>query len=215
MSYSMSSPDPATLREWDNNYVWHPFAPMQAFREEGVPIIEKGEGFYLYDVEGNRYIDGISSLWCNIHGHQVPEIDRAIEEQLKKIGHTTLLGLSSPPSIELAKALVDRAPGKLSKVFYSDSGSTAVEVAIKLAFQYHQQKAAGPEKRTRFLCMSNAYHGDTVGSVSVGGISLFHGIYGNLLFETIQVPTPVALRVPADHTRGRVICSIVLTKWNV
>ncbi|MAT16202.1 MAG: adenosylmethionine--8-amino-7-oxononanoate transaminase [Planctomyces sp.] len=174
---------------------------MQAFRDENVPIIERGEGFELIDIEGNRYIDGISSLWCNMHGHQVQEVDDAIREQLGKIAHTTMLGLSSPPAIQLAKALVDRAPAGLTKVFYSDSGSTAVEVAIKLAFQYHQQKTRGPEKRTTFLCMSNAYHGDTVGSVSVGGISLFHGIYGHLLFKTIQVPTPVALRTPDGYTR--------------
>lgn len=193
-------PDSATLRQWDNEHVWHPFAPMKAFWEENVPIISEGQGFDLIDVEGNRYLDGISALWCNVHGHRVPEIDAAVKNQLEQVAHSTMLGMSNVPATQLAKALVDRTPEGLNKVFYSDSGSTSVEVAIKLAFQYHQQKAGGPEDRKLFLCMSDAYHGDTVGSVSVGGISLFHGVYGSLLFETIQVPPPLPFNPPAPHT---------------
>jgi adenosylmethionine-8-amino-7-oxononanoate aminotransferase len=173
---------------------------MQAYREEHAPIIVAGEGFDLIDSEGNRYLDGISSLWCNIHGHRVPEIDNAIREQLDKIAHTTLLGMSSPPSIELAHRLVERAPAGLNKVFYSDSGSTSVEAALKIAHQYHAQKRSGPEFRHLFVSLDHAYHGDTVGSVSVGGIDLFHKVYGDLLFETIRVPSPVAYRVPEGDT---------------
>ena len=194
----MTSPD--QLRQWDNEHVWHPFAPMQAFREEGAPIIAHGEGFYLFDTDGNRYLDGISSLWCNVHGHHVPEIDHAVREQLDHVAHSTLLGLSNPPSIELAKQLVDRLPSGLTKVFYSDSGATSVEVALKIAYQFHRQKSDTPEERSLFLCMSNAYHGDTIGTVSVGGIGLFHSVYSNLLFETQQVPSPVTFRTPAGFT---------------
>lgn len=190
-----------TLRDWDNQHVWHPFAPMQAFREEHAPIIVAGDGFDLIDSDGNRYLDGISSLWCNIHGHRVPEIDDAVREQLEKIAHTTLLGMSSPPSIELARMLVEKTPAGLNKVFYSDSGSTSVEAALKIAHQYHAQKRNHSEHRNRFVCLHHAYHGDTVGSVSVGGIDLFHKVYGDLLFETLRVPSPVAYRVPEGFTR--------------
>ncbi|VAX42253.1 Adenosylmethionine-8-amino-7-oxononanoate aminotransferase [hydrothermal vent metagenome] len=194
----MTAPPPL-LRQWDNDHLWHPFTPMQAHRDESVPIIQSGEGFFLIDTEGNRYLDGISSLWCNVHGHAVPEIDAAIRYQLDKISHTTLLGLASAPSIELARALVERTPEGLNKVFYSDSGATAVEIALKIAFQYHQQKASPEKERTLFVCLENAYHGDTVGTVSVGQIDLFHRIFGSLLFQTMRVPSPVILRVPEGH----------------
>lgn len=189
------------LRTFDRAHIWHPFTPMQAWREETFPVIRSAEGFELIDTEGNRYLDGISSLWCNVHGHCVPEIDRAIKEQLGQVAHSTLLGLASEPSIRLAKALVDRAPAGLTKVFYSDSGATAVEVALKIAFQYHRQKAGGPEGRDLFIRLGDAYHGDTLGAVSVGGIDLFHATYGGLLFKTLAVPSPVALRVPSGHDR--------------
>jgi len=201
-----TAPSAQQLRDWDDQHVWHPFAPMQAYREEAAPIIESGEGFELIDVEGRRYLDGISSLWCNVHGHRVPEIDDAVRQQLDRVSHTTLLGLSSPPSIELAARLVEVVPEGLNHVFYSDSGSTAVEVALKMAFQYHKQTnhkqttrpAKGP--RNLFATVGGAYHGDTIGSVSVGSIELFHRLYGELLFQTISVPSPVALRRPAGET---------------
>ncbi len=187
------------LRQIDNQHVWHPFTPMSAHREENVPIIESGEGFFLNDVEGKQYLDGISSLWCNIHGHRVPEIDAAIQDQLTKVGHSTTLGLANVPSIKLAEQLVARTPEGLNKVFYSDSGATAVEIALKLAYQYQAQRAGSTGPRKLFACMSNAYHGDTVGTVSVGGIQLFHSIYSNLLFETVQVPSPVTYRTPDGY----------------
>ena len=188
------------LREWDNEHVWHPFAPMQAYREENAPIIVEADGFDLIDTEGYRYLDGISSLWCNIHGHGVPEIDRAVREQLDRVAHTTLLGLSSPPSIELAQRLCELAPEGLNKVFYSDSGSTAVEAALKIAYQYHSQKQSGVEHRPLFVSLDQAYHGDTIGSVSVGGMNVFHRTYGDLLFETLRVPAPVTYRTPEEFT---------------
>ena len=201
----MTSPTSQQLRDWDNEYVWHPFTAMQAFRQEEAPIIERGEGFYLYDVQGRQYLDGISSLWCNVHGHGVPQIDDAIREQLDRIGHSTLLGLSSPPSIELAKKLVEITPPGLTKVFYSDSGSTAVEAALKIAYQYHQQKSPEPEERRLFGTVSGAYHGDTIGSVSVGSIELFHTVYGKLLFETVSVPSPAAFHRPENMTSDEYI----------
>jgi adenosylmethionine---8-amino-7-oxononanoate aminotransferase len=192
----------AHLREWDNQFLWHPFTPMLAYRDEVAPIIEAADGFFLIDVGGRRYLDGISSLWCNVHGHRVPEIDRAIRRQLDRVAHTTLLGLSSVPSIVLSHELVARAPRGLSKVFYSDSGATSVEVALKIAYQYHAQKEGAPvaRRRDRFLCLGNAYHGDTLGTVSVGGILLFHSVYRDLLFKTVTVPPPVAFRTPRGFT---------------
>jgi adenosylmethionine---8-amino-7-oxononanoate aminotransferase len=193
------SPSSTPLRTWDNAHVWHPFTPMEAFRDEGAPIIESGDGFEVIDVEGRRYLDGTSSLWCNVHGHRVPEIDRAIRDQLDRIGHSTLLGLSSVPSIELARRLVERVPRGLTKVFYSDSGATAVETALKIAIQYHRQKPVG-EERTLFAAIGGAYHGDTLGAVSVGRVERFHAMYGGLLFPTVVLPCPSGYRLPPGFT---------------
>lgn len=193
--------DTAQLREWDNQHVWHPFSPMTAYREEGAPIITEGRGFHLQDSDGRRYIDGISSLWCNVHGHAVPEINDAVRQQLDRVGHSTLLGLSNDVSIQLARQLVEITPDGLNKVFYSDSGATAVEVALKAVYQYHQQKAHPEPQRTTFLCVGNAYHGDTLGSVSVGSMDVFHRAYRHLLFPTVSVPSPVATRVEPGYTR--------------
>ncbi len=176
----------------DRKYLWHPFTQMRDWQTEEVPVIEKGEGSYLVDTEGNRYLDGVSSLWCNVHGHRVKELDHAIEKQIKKIAHTTFLGLTHPTAIELAEKLIRIAPQGLARVFYSDSGSEAVEIALKMAFQYWAQKGR-PEKK-KFVRLVNAYHGDTLGSVSVGGIDLFHQIYKPLLFDTFAAPSPYVYR---------------------
>ncbi|MFP6763426.1 MAG: adenosylmethionine--8-amino-7-oxononanoate transaminase [Planctomycetaceae bacterium] len=187
------------LRAWDNSHIWHPFAPMLEFRTEDTPIIRSAEGFELIDVQGRRYLDGHSSLWCNVHGHRVPEIDQAVRDQLDRVSHSTLLGLSSEISIELAKQLTDRTPDGLSQVFYSDSGATAVEAALKIAYQYHQQKHSGAGKRDLFVTVAGAYHGDTIGSVSLGAMEMFHATYRDLLFQTLTVPSPVTFHVPAEH----------------
>ena len=204
----------ARLREWDLECVWHPFTAMQTFREEHAPVIAAGDGFFLIDTDGKRYLDGVSSLWCNVHGHRVPEIDRAVREQLDRIGHSTLLGLSGPTSIELARELVARTPAGLNKVFYSDSGATAVEVALKIAYQYHLQKKDAPGRRDLFVGLSGAYHGDTIGSVSVGAIELFHGTYRGLLFETVQVPSPFTFRRPSgvDAEAYLAFCDVELQR---
>jgi len=184
--------DARLLEKWDKETVWHPFAQMKEWRKEPLVIIERGEGNALIDTHGRRYLDGVSSLWCNLHGHRVKKLDRALIDQAGKIAHSTFLGLSHAPAIKLSKKLIQIAPKGLSKVFYSDSGSAAVEVALKIAFQYWQLK--GRKKKKNFLKLKNAYHGDTIGSVSVGGIGLFHEIFGALLFKTFQVRAPYFYR---------------------
>jgi adenosylmethionine-8-amino-7-oxononanoate aminotransferase len=167
----------------DRTYLWHPFTQQQGWMEEEPLIVERAEGTDLIDAAGRRYIDGVSSLWCNVHGHRHPRIDTAVREQLERVAHSTMLGLSHRPAIELAQRLVEIAPPGLTRVFYSDSGSTAAEIALKMAFQYWRQRG---EERTRFVALRMAYHGDTIGSVSVGGIDLFHSLYRPLLFDTLK-----------------------------
>jgi adenosylmethionine-8-amino-7-oxononanoate aminotransferase len=167
----------------DRAHLWHPFTQQRGWMDELPVIVERGEGTDLIDVEGRRYIDGVSSLWCNVHGHAHPRIDAAVKDQLGRVAHSTMLGLSHRPAIELAQRLVEIAPPGLTRVFYSDSGSTATEIALKMAFQYWQQRG---ERRPRFAALKLAYHGDTVGSVSVGGIDLFHSMYRPLLFDTLK-----------------------------
>jgi adenosylmethionine---8-amino-7-oxononanoate aminotransferase len=172
------------LRAADRAVLWHPFTQMQGWQDEDAPIIERAQGTTLWDTDGNAYIDGVSSLWCNVHGHRHPHIDAAIREQLDRVAHTTMLGLSHRPGIELAQRLVDLAPDGLSRVFYSDSGATSVEVALKMAYQWWVH--AGEPQRSKFVCLKMSYHGDTLGSVAVGGIELFHSRFAPLLFECFQ-----------------------------
>ena len=173
----------AALAAADRRHLWHPFTQQQGWCEEELPVvIERAQGTNLYDTDGNAYIDGVSSLWCNVHGHRHPAIDAAIRAQLGRVAHSTLLGLSHPPAIQLAKLLLATAPPGLTRVFYSDSGSTAVEIALKMAFQWWAQR--GEPQRTWFISLQNAYHGDTLGAVSVGGVDLFHSLYRPLLFDS-------------------------------
>jgi adenosylmethionine-8-amino-7-oxononanoate aminotransferase len=180
----MKKASASQLDQWDKKYVWHPFTQMKEWNRGPIVVIERGEGNYLIDTRGRRYIDGVSSLWCNVHGHRVKKIDDAVKAQLGKIAHTTFLGLSNVPAIHLAKKLIAIVPKGLTRVFYSDSGSACVEAALKIAYQYWQNK--GFRKKQKFLKLAHAYHGDTVGSVSVGGIDLFHEVYGPLLFKTFK-----------------------------
>jgi adenosylmethionine-8-amino-7-oxononanoate aminotransferase len=174
----------AELQAADRRHLWHPFTQQRAWCEDEEPlIIEQAEGVNLYDTDGKAYIDGVASLWCNVHGHRHPSLDEAVAEQLGQMAHSTMLGLSHPAAIELAERLLQFAPAGLSRVFYSDSGSTAVEVALKMAFQWWVQRG---ERRTTFICLEDAYHGDTLGAVSVGGIELFHSRYGPLLFDAAR-----------------------------
>lgn len=188
------------LSRWDHRYLWHPFTQMQEWEAERPLIIERGKGPYLFDSEGRRYLDGVSSIWVNVHGHRQPALDRALTAQLKKIAHSTLLGLSNPPAIELARALVRIAPRGLTRVFYSDNGSTAVEVALKMAVQYWQQRQPAMPSKTKFVRLRLAYHGDTLGAVSVGNIELFHKRFAPLLFPTLEVDAPYCYRCPLHLT---------------
>ena len=169
----------------DRSYLWHPFTQQRGWSREEPLIVERAEGTDIVDVDGKRYIDGVSSLWCNVHGHAHPRIDAAVSEQLGKVAHSTMLGLSHRSAIKLAQRLVELAPPGLTRVFYSDSGSTATEIALKMAFQYWRQRG---QDRRRFVALEMAYHGDTIGAVSVGGISLFHSLYEPLLFDVARVP---------------------------
>ncbi len=184
-------------RELDAAHVWHPFTAMSAYVEEGAPIIVSAEGFHLFDTDGRRYLDGHSSLWCNIHGHRVVAIDEALRTQMQRVAHSTLLGLSNVPSIELAAELVQRAPTELTRVFYADCGAAGVEVALKMAYQFHRQKPR-PEPRELFVGLSGAYHGDTVGTVSLGGIDRFHALFSGLMFPTLRVPSPATPGLSLD-----------------
>jgi adenosylmethionine---8-amino-7-oxononanoate aminotransferase len=189
----MSTYRPHDLYQWDRTLVWHAFTQMADY----VPfVIERAEGCVLVDVEGREYIDGVSSLWCNIHGHRHAKIDAAIRGQLDKVAHVTNLGASNPTTIMLAKRLVDIAPPGLSHVFFSDDGATAVEVAVKMALQYWRQRRDPRPEKTAYLALGEAYHGDTLGAVSVSGVEQFRATFRPLLFETLRVPAPDSYRTP-------------------
>jgi adenosylmethionine-8-amino-7-oxononanoate aminotransferase len=177
--------DHAALAELDRQVLWHPFTQQRGWETDEPPVvIERAHGCTLVDTDGREYLDGVSSLWCNVHGHGHPLIDAAVRDQLDRVAHTTMLGLTHRPAIELAARLLDVAPQgdrRLSRVFFSDNGSTATEVAVKMAYQWCQH--AGETQRTGFVHLDMSYHGDTVGSVSVGGIELFHTLYRPLLFD--------------------------------
>lgn len=207
-SSAKSSPKEKRARELiraDLATIWHPFTQMQEWESEEPLIIERGDGSWLYDVRGQKYLDGVSSLWCTVHGHNHPEINRAMKRQIGRVSHSTMLGLSNVPAVELAERLVRIAPAGLKRVFYSDSGSTAAEIALKMAFQYSRLTRGINTRKTMFLTLTNAYHGDTIGSVSAGGISLFHEIFRPLLFKTVQAKGPYRFRNPwpgKDHDRA-------------
>ena len=167
----MNKPTREQLDRWDCEIVWHPFTQMAEYEPL---ILERGEGCTVIDVDGNRYVDGTSSLWCNVHGHRHPRLDAAAKEQLDHVAHVTALGCSNPSTIRLAKRLVDLAPEGLAHVFFSDDGATAIEVALKMAFQYWRQCETPQPEKTRYIALADAYHGDTVGSVSVSGVARFH-----------------------------------------
>jgi adenosylmethionine-8-amino-7-oxononanoate aminotransferase len=176
-----------SLETDDKQHLWHPFTQQQDWEAEPQLVVTEARGCYLIDEEGRRYLDGVSSLWANLHGHRHPMIDAAIKQQLEKVAHTTMLGLTHPAAIQLGKRLVDLAPGRLSRVFYSDTGAAAMEIALKIAFQYWQQTDPPQPQRKAFLSIQNAYHGDTVGAMGVGGIDVYRQVYTSLFFPTIAV----------------------------
>lgn len=200
----MSDFDTRTLQEYDRRYLWHPFTQMKEWTETDPIVIERGEGSWLIDTDGNRFLDGVATIWTNVHGHCRREINEAIKIQVDRLEHSTLLGLTNDKATLLAKRLVEIAPSGLARVFYSDNGSTAVEIGIKMAFQYWQH--LGKPEKQRFISFRNAYHGDTIGCVSVGGIDIFHEVFRPLLFPTIQAPSPYCYRCGLCAERDATVC---------
>ena len=194
------NPSPEDIRRWDVDHVWHPFSQMTEYAAADPVVVVAGEGRHLVDDEGRRLFDATSALWCNLLGHRVPEIDAAVRDQLGRIAHSTLLGATHPGAAELARRLVEIAPPCLTHVFFSDNGATAVEAALKIAFQY-RLATAGREAAARavYLSLENAYHGDTLGAAAVGGVELFHETFRPLLMPCLKVPSPYAYRCPEGH----------------
>jgi adenosylmethionine-8-amino-7-oxononanoate aminotransferase len=182
------APSYETLKQWDHQHLWHPFTQMQQWVAEDPLVIVRGEGNELIDSSGRRYLDGVSSLWCNVHGHNRPELNLALESQLHQIAHSTLLGLTHPPAVELARRLTELTPSGLTRVFYSDDGATAVEVAIRMALQYWQ--LAGAPAKTRLASLRDDYHGDTLGAVGVGYSEAFHRFYRPVVAEAVRLTPP-------------------------
>lgn len=197
MNLDPRAPSASQLRSWDREHYWHAFTQMAEYEPF---IIQRAEGPWLFDIDGRRYLDGVSSLWCNVHGHRHPRIDRAITDQLSRVAHVTSLGMSNPAPIELARRLSEITPAPLQKVFFSSDGACAVEVALKLAFQYWRQCERPEPDRDLFLAVGNAYHGDTLGGVSVGGVSRFHAMFDPLLFPVLRGPCPDTYRLPDGVT---------------
>ena len=198
-----------TKEEWiqkDLKYVWHPDTQMKQYEDSDFKpvLIERGEGIYLYDIDGNKYIDGVSSWWVNTLGHSNEKLNKVLTQQAEKIEHVLLADFTHIPAIELAERLIKLSGEPFSKVFYSDDGSTAVEVALKMAYQYWYQKGK-PEKKY-FVSMTESYHGDTLGSVSVGGIDIYKKIFNPLVFETLKVSAPYCYRCPQNKEQCK--CSI-------
>jgi adenosylmethionine-8-amino-7-oxononanoate aminotransferase len=194
-------PDRATLERWDANHLWHPFSSPTLHTADPPLIIDRAEGCWLIDLDGNRYLDGTSSLWCNIHGHRVPELDLAIRNQLDRVAHSTLLGASHAPAIVLARRLAEIAPSGLDRVFFSDDGATAVESALKMSFQYQLQRADPKPGKSLFLSLRGAYHGDTLGAVGVGDLGLFHDRFGPLRVAALHACQPACHRCPLNLKR--------------
>jgi len=184
----------AELLDWDRRHHWHAFTQMAEYEPL---VIARAEGCRLVDVDGREYLDGASSMWCNVHGHHHPRIDAAIRTQLDRVAHCTSLGMGCDTTVRLAKRLADLAPDNLEHVFFSSDGSSAVEVALKAAFQYWRQRENPRPEKTEFLALAEAYHGDTIGSASVGGIARFQGIFAPLLFDVVRAPLPDPRRLPA------------------
>ncbi len=189
----MTEPSRAQLEQWDRQHVWHPFTQMAEYEPL---LIESAQGCTLWDIDGQALLDGVSSLWCNLHGHRHPRLDAAMHAQLAKVAHTTALGASNSSTIRLARRLAELAPAGLEHVYFSDCGSSAVEVALKMAFQYWRQCDSPQPRKCGYVALGQAYHGDTLGSVSVGGVARFHAMFEPLLFDVLRLPVPDSYRLP-------------------
>jgi len=178
----------------DSQFVWHPYTQMKDCRKVPLVLIEKARGIKLYDADGKFYYDTISSWWCNIHGHNHPRIKQAIKKQLDSLEHVLFAGFTHQPAILLAEKLIAIAPGNLSKVFFSDDGSTAVEAALKMSFQYW--KNIGVDKKNKFVSLDRGYHGDTIGAMSVSGVDLFNSVFSPLFAPSYKALSPYCYRCP-------------------
>src|SRR3954447_11195390 len=196
----MTTARTADLVARDLAALWHPFTQHATWGGDDPAVIERGEGVYLWDTDGRRYLDGVSSLWVTVHGHREPAIDAAIRAQLDRLDHSTFLGLTHRPGIALAEGLLAAAPAGLSRVFYAGDGASAVEAALKMAYQAAAQRG---EHRPLFVSVAEGYHGDTLGAVSVGGISLFHATYRPILLETRAVGSPGLRQTPGQSLEDR------------
>lgn len=207
--------DKKQLIEDDLKYIWRPFTQMKSLEDDANKpiIIKRGKGIYLEDIDGNKYIDAVSSWWVNTLGHSNPRINRTISKQAKKIEHVIFGGFSHEPVIKFSKKIVEMMNNKLKHVFFSDNGSTAVEVALKMAYQYHALKGH-PEKR-KFIALKNSYHGDTLGAVSVGGIDMYHKVYKPLLFEIRQAESPYCYRCPMGCEKETCCCECLKSVENI
>lgn len=197
-----------TLEELDLKYIWHPCSQMKDYEELPPIIIDHGEGVHLYDIHGNEYIDVVSSWWCNLLGHCNPKINEAIKNQLDKLEHVIFANFSHKPAIELCQQLMEIIPKGLCKFNFSDNGSAAVECALKMAFQYQYQR--GKAKKTKFMCLTEGYHGETIGALSVGSMDLYAKIYRPMLMDAIHIEAPDCYRCPLGKNRdscgGECIC---------
>ena len=185
----------------DLKYLWHPYTQMKDCRVFPLILIEKAKGIKLYDNKSNFYYDTISSWWCNVHGHNHPKIKNAVKRQLDSLEHVLFAGFTHKGAILLAEKLIALTKGKFAKVFFSDNGSTAVEVALKLSFQYWQNK--GKPNKTKFVSLDCGYHGDTVGTMSVSGVDLFNEVLSPLFFPSFKIPSPYCYRCPCGLKKNR------------
>lgn len=201
----------ADMLRWDREHYWHAFTQMAEYEPL---VVDRAKGVWLYDSQNRQLLDGVSSLWCNIHGHGHPRIDAAITQQLARVAHVTSLGMSNSTTIELVRRLVEVTPAGLECVFFSSDGSSAVEVALKMAFQYWRQCARPEPERNLYLAVGNAYHGDTLGSVSVGGVSRFHAMFDPLLFEVVRGPCPESYRRPPGVGTEE-LCAYYLKQYEI
>jgi adenosylmethionine-8-amino-7-oxononanoate aminotransferase len=206
----MTPADPVTLTQWDKSHAWHPYTQMQDWTAPAhQPLfITRGEGVWLYDIEGKRYLDGNSTIWTNLHGHRHPRLDAALAAQAAKIAHVSALGFANEPATRLARALVQLWPaGTLQRVFFSDDGSTAIECAVKMALQYHQ--LTGHPERSGFAAFENAYHGDTMAAATLGGISTFTERFRRFGLSTRHFPDMAALKQMPRETSGTLAAVII------
>ena len=187
---------PEQLSAWDKHHVWHAFTQMACYEPL---IIDAAEGCELIDIHGRRYLDGVSSMWCNVHGHRHPAIDGAIRAQLDQVAHVTNLGCSNSTAIRLARRLAELTPGDLDHVFFCSDGASALEVALKVAFQYWNQCEKPQPRKTSYIGFEDAYHGDTIGTISVGGVDRFNAVFKPLMFPVHRLPIPDR-RVPTRRT---------------